>query len=117
MVFGKRDKTSSLNELVSIMLLLKHKTSTANGGTDAYDAGFGYAATISGYGTSDEAVELLFGQFNTKSSLGISDEDQPLMARIYTKSATKSFELALTSCLMQEDRYQEDPQVSVVGFE
>lgn len=96
-LFGKRAASGSTPELISMTLLLKHKTSAAEGGSDSYDAGFGYAGTVTGSGTSDEAVEMLFGQFNTKSGLSVSDEDQPLMARIYSKTATKEFELAVAS--------------------
>ena len=97
MAFGKRTKTDALSELISVMLLLKHKTSTANGGSDTYDAGFGYAGNMEGAGTTSEAVEMLFGQFNTNPTLSASDEDQPLMVRIYAKPTTKEFELAFTS--------------------
>lgn len=97
MVFGLRPKSSTETELVSLMLLLKHKTSVANGGSDAYDAGFGYAGTIEAGNTDEKAVEMLFGQFNTKTGLTYSDEDQPLVARIYAKPSTNSFELAMTS--------------------
>ncbi len=89
MVFGQSDTAAG------VVLLLKHRTSTASGGSDSMDAGFGYAASISGKGTTDEAVQMVFGQFNSSGSFNADPYDAPTIARVYAKPSTNTYELAL----------------------
>jgi len=89
MVFGQSDSSSG------VMLLLKHRTSSAEGGTDSLDAGFGYAAVISDRGTENESVQLVFGQFNTSGSYNEDPYDSPTLVRLYAKPAENAYELAM----------------------
>jgi len=89
LVFGQSDTASG------VMLLLKHRTSTAESGTDSLDAGFGYAAVISDRGTDAESVQMVFGQFNTSGTYTADPWDAPTVVRLYAKPSENAYELAM----------------------